>query len=65
VRPRHPQAALAALSGIQEVPEPRSLLTLEEGVQTLRMMSKPGRISRPAHIRWVPPGLVAWVCPCW
>ena len=28
-----PQAALAALSGIQEVPEPRSLLTMEEGVQ--------------------------------
>lgn len=27
------QAALAALSGIQEVPEPRSLLTMEEGVQ--------------------------------
>lgn len=47
------QAALAALSGIQEVPEPRSLLTMEEGVQTLLMMSKPGRIQRPSHVRWV------------
>ncbi len=31
--PSHLQAALAALSGIQEIPEPRSLLTMEEGVQ--------------------------------
>ncbi|EFN52705.1 hypothetical protein CHLNCDRAFT_36787, partial [Chlorella variabilis] len=44
------EAALAALSGIQEVPEPRSLLTMEEGIQTLQMMSKPGRITRPAHV---------------
>ncbi|KAL4420664.1 hypothetical protein ABPG75_010320 [Micractinium tetrahymenae] len=44
------EAALAALSGIKEVPEPRSLLTMEEGVQTLMMMSKPGRIARPAHV---------------
>lgn len=53
---RAPQAALAALSGIKEVPEPRSLLTMEEGVQTLLMMSKPGRIARPAHIRCGPAG---------
>ena len=46
------QAALAALSGIQDVPEPRSLLTMEEGIQTLQMMSQMGRISRPSHIRW-------------
>jgi ATP-dependent RNA helicase DDX21 len=45
------QAALAALSGIKDIPEPRSLITMEEGVQTLQMMSKAGRITRPAHIR--------------
>ncbi|KAI7840607.1 hypothetical protein COHA_005757 [Chlorella ohadii] len=44
------EAALAALSGIQEIPEPRSLLTMEEGVQTLLIMSKPGRITRPSHV---------------
>ena len=44
------QTALAALSGIQELPEARSLLTLEEGLVTLQMMSEPGRITRPAHI---------------
>ncbi|GAB4820300.1 hypothetical protein N2152v2_007346 [Parachlorella kessleri] len=51
---RNPQdameAALAALSGIKEVPEPRSLLTLEQGLVTLRMMSQAGRITRPQHI---------------
>jgi hypothetical protein len=67
-------AALAALSGIQEVPEPRSLLTLEEGVQTLQIMSKPGRIVRPSHVRCGPrsepaplkgsaPGCLLWQ-PC-
>lgn len=44
------EAALAALSGIMQVPTPRSLLTTEDGQKTLQMMSVPGRITRPAHI---------------
>lgn len=43
-------AALAALSGIKTIPEPRSLLTLQEGYVTLQMMSAPGRIVRPGNI---------------
>lgn len=54
------QAALAALSGITQVPEPRSLLTMEEGVQTLLLLSKPGRIDRPAHVRCAA-GLGSWL----
>jgi ATP-dependent RNA helicase DDX21 len=44
------EVALAALSGINSIPEPRSLLTLQEGFTTLQMMSKPGRITRIGHI---------------
>eukprot|EP00887_Chlorella_sp_A99_P007182 scaffold2.g7182.t1 len=44
------ETALAALSGITELPEARSLLTLEEGLVTMQMLSEPGRITRPAHI---------------
>lgn len=42
--------ALAALSGIKEVPLPRSLLTLVDDMTTLQMMSKEGRINRAGHI---------------
>jgi ATP-dependent RNA helicase DDX21 len=42
--------ALAALSGIKEVPLPRSLLTLADDMTTLQMMSKEGRINRAGHI---------------
>jgi hypothetical protein len=51
------QAALAALSGIKEAPQPRSLLTLEEGLVTLQMMSEAGRITRPQHIKCAPASL--------
>lgn len=44
------EAALAALSGITSVPQPRSLLTFEEGLQTMQMMSQAGRITKPGHI---------------
>jgi ATP-dependent RNA helicase DDX21 len=43
-------AALAAMSGMQGVPKPRSLLTQEEGWVTLRVMSRPGRITMIGHI---------------
>lgn len=44
------EVALAALSGITAIPEPRSLLTLQEGYTTLQMMSAKGRITRIGHI---------------
>ncbi|KAI8102875.1 hypothetical protein M9434_005667 [Picochlorum sp. BPE23] len=44
------EVALAALSGINAIPEPRSLLTLQEGFTTLQIMSAPGRITRIGHI---------------
>lgn len=44
------EVALAALSGITTIPEPRSLLTLQEGFTTLKMMSSRGRITRIGHI---------------
>lgn len=44
------EVALAALSGINSIPEPRSLLTLQEGYVTLQMMSARGRITRIGHI---------------
>jgi ATP-dependent RNA helicase DDX21 len=44
------EVALAALSGINAIPEPRSLLTLQEGFTTLQIMSTPGRITRIGHI---------------
>ena len=37
-------AALAAMSGFQTVPNPRSLLTGEEGVVTFKLLGKPGRV---------------------
>lgn len=43
-------AALAALSGIKSIPEPRSLLTMQEGYVTLQMMSAPGRIVKPGNV---------------
>ena len=44
------EAALAALSGIKQIPEPRSLLTLQEGYVTLQVMSAPGRIVKPGNV---------------
>ncbi len=44
------EVALAALSGITSIPEPRSLLTLQEGYTTLQIMSEKGRITRIGHI---------------
>lgn len=44
------EVALAALSGIKEIPEPRSLLTMQEGYITLQMMSAPGRIAKPGNV---------------
>ncbi|KAK9807696.1 hypothetical protein WJX72_006359 [[Myrmecia] bisecta] len=43
-------AALAALSGLKEVPKPRSLLTQEVGAVTMRVLSRPGRITQAGHI---------------
>mmetsp|Transcript_16919 Transcript_16919/g.50518 ORF Transcript_16919/g.50518 Transcript_16919/m.50518 type:complete len:841 (+) Transcript_16919:117-2639(+) len=44
-------AALAALSGVTEVPKPRSLLSQEEGHVTLRLMTdKPARIINPGSV---------------
>lgn len=43
-------ASLAALSGFTEVPKPRSLITQEEGVMTLRLMGKPGRLGSPGSV---------------
>ncbi|KIY91360.1 hypothetical protein MNEG_16604, partial [Monoraphidium neglectum] len=37
-------AALAAMSGFKNVPQPRSLLTGESGRATLRMLCAPGRV---------------------
>ncbi|EIE18444.1 DEAD-domain-containing protein [Coccomyxa subellipsoidea C-169] len=42
--------ALAALSGLIEVPKPRSLITQEVGLVTMRVMSRPGRITLPGHV---------------
>ncbi len=44
------ERALAALSGITGVPEPRSLLTMQAGFVTLQMMSAPGRIVKPGNV---------------
>jgi ATP-dependent RNA helicase DDX21 len=44
------EAALAALSGIKSIPEPRSLLTMQEGFVTLQIMSSPGRIVKPGNV---------------
>ncbi|KAL6784682.1 hypothetical protein ACKKBG_A02765 [Auxenochlorella protothecoides x Auxenochlorella symbiontica] len=57
------EAALAALSGIKEVPEPRSLLTQEEGLVTLRLSGRRGRISRPAQVSAVVGGLADAAAP--
>lgn len=35
-------ASLAALAGFRAAPQPRSLLTYEEGLATLRLLAKPG-----------------------
>lgn len=35
-------ASLAALAGFRSAPQPRSLLTYEEGYTTLRLVAKPG-----------------------
>ena len=35
-------AALASMSGFTRVPQPRSMLTYEEGYVTLRIMGAPG-----------------------
>ena len=43
-------AALAAMSGLLEVPKERSLLSLEVGQTTLRVLSRPGRVTQPGHI---------------
>jgi ATP-dependent RNA helicase DDX21 len=43
-------AALAALSGLMDVPKPRSLLTQEVGYTTVRVMSRAGRITKGGHI---------------
>lgn len=49
--PQHAlEAALAALSGITSLPEPRSLLTGAEGYTTLSMMAPPGRIVKPGNV---------------
>ena len=43
-------AALAAMSGLLEVPQERSLLSLEVGRATLRVLSRPGRVTTPGHV---------------
>ncbi|KAK9839323.1 hypothetical protein WJX81_008091 [Elliptochloris bilobata] len=43
-------AALAALSGIIEVPKQRSLLSQELGAVTVRVLSRPGRITQAGHV---------------
>ena len=43
-------AALAAMSGLLEVPQERSLLSLEVGSTTLRVLSRAGRIAAPGHV---------------
>lgn len=43
-------SALGCLSGLTEVPKDRSLLTQEPGVVTLKVMSRPGRITMAGHI---------------
>ncbi|KAF5828319.1 P-loop containing nucleoside triphosphate hydrolase protein [Dunaliella salina] len=37
-------ASLAALAGFRAAPQPRSLLTYEEGLTTLRLLARPGQI---------------------
>ncbi len=37
-------AALAAMSGFRSVPQPRSLLTSETGMVTLRLLAKRGQV---------------------
>jgi hypothetical protein len=39
-------AALASLSGFRHVPQPRSLMTYEEGMDTLKLMGRPGEERR-------------------
>ena len=43
-------SALAAMSGMLEVPQERSLLSQEVGATTLRVMSRPGRITSTTHV---------------
>ncbi|KAL3136406.1 hypothetical protein ABBQ38_005663 [Trebouxia sp. C0009 RCD-2024] len=43
-------AALGCMSGFTEVPKDRSLLTQEAGWMTLKVMSRPGRITLAGHI---------------
>eukprot|EP00803_Ostreobium_quekettii_P002697 evm.model.scf_840.6 EVM.evm.TU.scf_840.6 scf_840:56436-62199(-) len=43
-------AALASMSGFDKVPRPRSLLTQEEGLVTLRVSAKHGRIRSTSHV---------------
>jgi ATP-dependent RNA helicase DDX21 len=43
-------SALAAMSGLLEVPKERSLLSQEVGSTTLRVMSRAGRIAAPGHV---------------
>ena len=49
--PRHAlSSALAAMSGLLEVPKERSLLSQEVGSATCRVMSRAGRIAAPGHV---------------
>ena len=49
--PRHAlSSALAAMSGLLEVPKERSLLSQEVGSATCRVMSRVGRIAAPGHV---------------
>lgn len=52
-------ASLAALSGFTEVPKPRSLITQETGMQTLRVMADEGMIGSPGTVM----GIVKRVMP--
>lgn len=42
--------ALAALSGLLEVPKPRSILTQQQGYITIRVLSHLGRLTRQGHV---------------
>jgi len=49
--PHHSLAtSLAALSGYTEVPKPRSLITQQEGMQTLRVLARPGVLDAPGRV---------------
>lgn len=43
-------AALASMSGFQKVPRPKSLLTQEEGLVSLRIQAKSGRLETTGHV---------------